>query len=63
MNQPQILNIKMVPAGVDLVLIGLSKLPYENVAGLIAELKAQADAQLNPQAELPFDEPEVEAVE
>lgn len=58
MNQPQILNIKMVPAGVELVLFGLAKLPYENVAALIAEIKEQADSQMQPmtQTELPFGE-------
>lgn len=60
MTQPQMLNIKMVPAAVDAVLFGLAKLPYEHVAGLIADIKAQAEMQLSPQAELPFEEPQPE---
>lgn len=53
MTQPPILNIQMVPAGVDLVIKGLMLLPYGDVAPLIAELRGQADAQLNPVAETP----------
>lgn len=51
--QPPILNIQMVPAGVDLVIKALMLLPYGDVAPLIAELRGQADAQLNPVAETP----------
>lgn len=43
----------MVPAGVDLVIKALMLLPYGDVAPLIAELRGQADAQLNPVAETP----------
>lgn len=60
MNKPQILHMRMVPAGLELVLFGLSKLPYENVAGLILELKEQAEMQTTPQAEMVFDEVEAE---
>lgn len=45
-NQPPILTIKMVVPGVELVLNALSKLPYEQSAGLIAEIQAQAQMQL-----------------
>ena len=45
-NQPPILTIKMVVPGVELVLHALSKLPYEQSAGLIAEIQAQAQIQL-----------------
>jgi hypothetical protein len=48
MTQPPILNIQMVPAGVDLVIRALMQLPYGEVAPLIAELRGQADAQLTP---------------
>lgn len=48
MNQPPILNIQMVPAGVDLVVKALMQLPYGEVAPLIAEIRGQADAQLTP---------------
>ena len=49
MNQPPVLTIKMVPAGVELVLAALSRLPYDQVAGLIAEIRGQAEYQLAPQ--------------
>jgi hypothetical protein len=45
-NQPQVLTIKMVVPGVELVLQALSKLPYEQSAGLIAEIQGQAQYQL-----------------
>lgn len=54
--QPPILNIQMVPAGVDLVIKALMQLPYAEVAPLIAELRGQADAQLNPVADTPQEE-------
>jgi|GEM_PF-5975829 len=50
MTQPPILNIQMVPAGVDLVVKALMLLPYGDVAPLIAEIRGQADAQLQPPA-------------
>ncbi len=46
MSKPPVLSIKMVPAGVDLVLAGLTKLPYEQVADLIAEIRGQAMYQI-----------------
>lgn len=39
-----------------IVLVGLSKLPYEAVAGLIDKLKAQAAPQIQP-AEAPAETP------
>lgn len=45
-NQPPVLTIKMVAPGVELVLQALSKMPYEQSAGLIAEIQAQAQMQL-----------------
>lgn len=36
-----------------IVLVGLSKLPYEAVAGLIDKIKSQAEPQVNPPAEQP----------
>jgi hypothetical protein len=53
---PPILSIKMVPAGVELVLAALGKLPYDQSAGLIAEIRGQAEYQLqqiNPQESHP----------
>lgn len=46
MSNPPVLSIKMVPAGVDLVIAGLTKLPYEQVADLIAEIRGQAVYQI-----------------
>ena len=48
MTQAPILNIQMVPAGVNLVLKALGQLPYGDVAPLIDEIRAQAEAQLTP---------------
>ena len=48
-----ILNIQMVPAGVDLVVKGLMQLPYGQVAPLLAEIHAQAQDQLRALAEAP----------
>lgn len=45
-NQPQVLTIKMVVPGVELVLQALAKMPYEQSAGLIAEIQGQAQYQL-----------------
>lgn len=45
---PPILNIQMVPAGIDLVVEALMALPYNKVAVLIAEIRGQAQAQLAP---------------
>jgi hypothetical protein len=36
-----------------IVLVGLSKLPYEAVAGLIDKIKEQAAPQIQPPAETP----------
>lgn len=48
MNQPPILNIKIGMHGVQLVINALAKMPFEQVADLIAVIKAQAEMQLNP---------------
>jgi hypothetical protein len=48
MTQPPILNIQMVPAGVDLVVEALMAMPYNKVAVLIGEIRGQAHAQLTP---------------
>ena len=45
-TKPQVLSIRMVPAGVDLVLLALSKLPHEQVADLHAEIRGQALFQI-----------------
>jgi hypothetical protein len=52
MTQP-ILNIQMVPAGVDLVIEALMGMPYGKVAVLIAEIRGQANVQLAPPAAAP----------
>jgi hypothetical protein len=46
-TKPPVLSIRMVPAGVDLVLLALSKLPHEQVADLYAEIRGQALFQLS----------------
>lgn len=46
MNQVPVLTIKMVPAGVELVLAALNKLPREQVEGLFQEIQSQANFQL-----------------
>ena len=45
-TNPPILTIKMVPVGVDLVLMALSKLPFEQVAELFTEIRGQAMQQM-----------------
>ena len=45
-TKPPVLTIKMVPAGVDLVLLALSKLPFEQVAELFTEIRGQAMQQM-----------------
>ena len=45
-TQTPILNIKMVPAGVDLVLKALNKLPREQSDDLFREIADQANQQL-----------------
>ena len=45
-QQPPILNIKMVPAGVELVLQALNKLPREVSDGLFREIAGQYDYQI-----------------
>ena len=50
MNKPPILSIQMVPAGVDTVLRGLSKLTIEEAGALYNEIRGQADYQLQQKA-------------
>ena len=45
-TKPPVLSIKMVPAGVDLVLAALTKLPHEQVADLFMEIRSQALFQM-----------------
>jgi len=46
-TQPPVLSIKMVPAGVELVLEALAKLPHEKVADLFMEIRGQALFQMD----------------
>lgn len=48
MTQPQVpvLNIKMVPAGVELVLTALNQLPRAQSDALFVEIRTQAEQQL-----------------
>lgn len=46
MNQVPMLTIRLAKPGVELALAALTKLPYEQSAGLIREIEAQANIQL-----------------
>ena len=46
MNQVPLLTIKLAKPGLELALNALAKLPYEQVGGLIREIEAQANMQL-----------------
>ena len=46
-TKPPVLSIKMVPAGVELVLTALAKLPHEQVADLFMEIRGQALFQMD----------------
>lgn len=46
MNQVPLLTLKLAKPGVELILGTLQKLPYEQSAGLIREIEAQANYQL-----------------
>lgn len=48
---PTIINLKCVPAGVELILAGLGKMPYEQSAPLIAELHQQYQAEMKARIE------------
>ena len=55
------LTIKMVPAGVNVVLNALARMPYAEVVGLIEEIRQQAQAQLAEQTQTdPQPQPEGE---
>ena len=45
-ERPPILSIKMVPAGVELVIAALRKLPHEQVDGLVQEIAGQYGYQM-----------------
>lgn len=47
MNQVPLLTLKLAKPGVELILGTLQKLPYEQSAGLIREIEAQANMQLD----------------
>jgi len=55
-EKPVVLSINMVVPGVELVLAALSKLPYEQSAGLIQEIRGQALYQLQNQPQPEADE-------
>ena len=46
MTQVPVLTLKLAKPGVELVLSALVKMPYEETAGLIREIEAQANFQL-----------------
>lgn len=45
-ERPPILSIKMVPAGAELVIAALRKLPHEQVDGLVQEIAGQYGYQM-----------------
>lgn len=51
MSQPAILNMQMTPAGVELTIAALRKLPHEQVDPLVQELWTQYKAQMQFMAE------------
>ena len=46
MTQPTILNIQMVPAGLELVIAALRRLPHDQVDALVRELHEQYQLEL-----------------
>lgn len=46
LNQVPVLTLKLAKPGVELVLSSLAKLPYDQTAGLIREIEAQSNYQL-----------------
>lgn len=61
MTQPKIVDIRMGLEGAQLVLNGLAKLPYEQVAELIAVIRFQVEQQLKsapaPSVQVPVAKP------
>lgn len=51
-NQPPILTIKMIPAGLELTIAALRKLPHEQVDPLVQELWSQYKQQMTQLAEV-----------
>lgn len=60
MQQQPILNIQMVPGGVDLVIAALRKLPHDQVDALVQEIWAQYKEQMNALAQAALAEPKPE---
>ena len=52
------LNIKLNINAANIILNALSERPFKEAAGLIAEIRKQADAQLAPPAPEPQQEPQ-----
>lgn len=48
MNKPPILDIQMTPAGLELAIAALRKLPHEQVDDLVRELWQQYQQQMTP---------------
>lgn len=55
--KPPILNIKMVPGGIELCIAALRKLPHEQVDPLVQELWAQYKEQMQALAEVTITAP------
>lgn len=59
--RPPILTIQVVPAGMDLIIGALRKLPHEQVDDLVQELWAQYKAEMNKAAARVLTEPAVDS--
>lgn len=57
MQQPPILNIKMVPAGIELVIGALRKLPHEQVDDLVRDIWTQYKTAMQQLAEVQMTAP------
>lgn len=62
MNQPPVLTLQMTPAGVELTIAALRKLPHETVDPLVQELWQQYKAQMQALAETTLAEPAADVV-
>lgn len=60
---PPILNIQMTPAGIELVIASLRKLPHEQVNDLVQELWVQYKTQMQQLAEANMNAPAEDAKE
>lgn len=60
-QRPPILTIQVVPAGLDLIIAALRKLPHDQVDDLVRELWAQYKAEMSKAAARVLAEPAVDS--